>query len=231
MHWHIRFIAIFFPALMAMQGYAQGTFEMVDRQKVEQLVNDASMATFYPTLLERFNAFDTTLTLSDYRLLYYGFVFQPEYLWNADQRRKEMNRAIKADQYARVIQLADSVLRTNPVSLTAYYYRTYAMLNADENDSACQKYIKRYTGLRNAILSSGDGQHCNTAFKTIYLEDEDEIMFHHFEMDRPRDQFLQYSCDRFLVTPSGTYLNTEIFFDISESLLALKKQRTSGRTK
>jgi hypothetical protein len=232
MPWRSHFIAIYFIALTGMQLSAQDKFETVDRKAVEIQINDASLGSFYPSLLERFNTFDTTLTLADYRLLYYGFVFQPAYLANADQKRKEMNVAMKAERYDEVLLLADSVLQTNPVSLTANYFRAYAMINANEQDSSYLKYENRYSGIRNAILSSGDGQHCNTAYKTIYVADEYEIMYNYFEMDRNQTQTLEYPCDRFSVTPpSGTYTHTEIYFDVSESLLHIEKELKSDTLK
>lgn len=58
---------------------AQQHFTPVDRDKVKKAVNDDKAPTAYKELLRRFNAFDSTLTLEDYRLLYYGFVFQKSF--------------------------------------------------------------------------------------------------------------------------------------------------------
>lgn len=218
------FIALCALMLAACDGVAQNSLDSVDRKKVEMEVNDASLASFYPTLLDRFNAFDTTLTLAEYRLLYYGFVFQPDYSIGMDHQKKEMNDAFRAGRYQEVIQLADSVLARIPVSMTAHYFRAYAMINAGDRDSSSGKYIRRYTGIKNAILSSGDGRECSTAFKTIFVEDEYEIMFHHFEIDIDISHSFQFPCDRFSVTPSGTFQNAEIYFDTSESVRLLEKQ-------
>jgi len=223
MRWRTHLIAACLLTLAGVSGQAQTSFRTVDRKEVEQLVSDVSLRSFYPALLDRFNAFDSTLTPEDYRLIYYGFVFQPAYVWDADQRKGEMSRAMQASQYDLVVRMADSVLQINPISLAAHYFRAYAMMNINEKDSSYQKYIRRYSGLRDAILSSGDGLHCNTAFKTIFMEDEYEIMYNYFEVDSNLDPSVQYPCERFTVTPSGSYPHSEIFFDASEVLLASKK--------
>jgi hypothetical protein len=67
---HFTIICLLF--LAGKQVSAQKNFRIVNREMVEQLVNDASLATFYPSLLDRFNAFDTTLTLAEYRFLYFN---------------------------------------------------------------------------------------------------------------------------------------------------------------
>jgi len=229
MRCRLHFIIIYLLFLAGKQVSAQKNFRIVNREMVEQLVNDASLATFYPSLLDRFNAFDTTLTPAEYRLLYFGFVFQPTYSANASHQKRAMKKAFRTEKYTDVMRIADKVLQAIPVSLAANYYRAYAMLSANELDPSYMKYTKRYSGLRDAILSSGDGQRCNSAFKTIFVEDEYEIMYNYFEIDHNISQSLQYPCDRFSVPPSGTYQKTEIYFDTSESMISMQKELNSSR--
>ncbi len=226
MHGRTHFIFYCLLTLLVAQANAQTRIRPVERQAIDNMVNDVSLTTFYPILLQRFKSSDPTLTLSEYRLIYYGYIFQPNYSYNSNQRKKQMKMAMQADEYQKVTELADEVLETNPVSLTALYFRAYAMLNANENDPSYKKYIKKYNGLRDAILSSGNGKGSATAFKTIYFEDDYEIMHRYLGIEHGVSRSLQYPCDRFSITPSGNYNEAEIFFDFSDNLIPVKKSRT-----
>jgi hypothetical protein len=223
----ISIVLLCLACLAGIPGSAQRDFQVVDRNKIDALVDDASLATFYPILLDRFNAFDKTLTLREYRLLYYGFVFQPTYSEYADQKKKEMNRAFAAEKYDLVIRIADSILKKIPISLSANYFRGCAMFSLNEKDASHLKYINRYKRLRDAILSSGNGKQCNTGFKTIYFADQYDIMHKYFEITGNAGEHLPPACDRFVTSPTGTYQNTEIFFDSSESVLSMQKELRS----
>ncbi len=216
-------ITLFLLVFTSWKGFGQTSFEPLNRAKIEQETNDVSLRSFYPNLIDRYNSFDSTLSLEDYRNLYYGFVFQNEYSAMADHRKAEMANAMGDNKYAEVIRICDEVLAKIPISLAANYYRAYAMMNSNENDLSYLKYARRYKGLAAAIISSGDGKGCKTGFKTIFVEDEYEIMFNFYEIDINTNRTFQYPCDRFAVSPSGTYPYTEIFFDVTESLSSMKK--------
>ncbi|HEY2720215.1 MAG TPA: DUF4919 domain-containing protein, partial [Chitinophagaceae bacterium] len=70
-------------------------FSPVDRQKTRDQVMNSNADTYYPKLLRRYEQFDTSLTPDQYRLLYYGFVFQKEYSGYNDNRSKEIQDLIK----------------------------------------------------------------------------------------------------------------------------------------
>src|SRR5690606_25506794 len=53
---------------------------LVDYSQIKQNIQNKNSAFYYPALLERFNAFDSTLTTKDYMHIYYGFAYQDAYL-------------------------------------------------------------------------------------------------------------------------------------------------------
>lgn len=227
----LRRFFFFSLLLMGTRSVAQIPVEPVNMGRVEELVDDASLKTFYPYLLERFKRFDPNLTLADYRLIYYGFAFQPAYTGYADQQKKAMAQAYAKDDYALLSRLADSVIAVVPVSLTAHYFKAYALLNLENDDAAYQRYFSRYTKLRNAVLSSGDGQQCSSAFKTIFVDDEYEIMYRYFEINVKGQQALSRSCNRYQVAAAGAYGQKEIFFDRSQGLVAVGRALQSAALK
>ncbi len=209
-----------FSALLQASG--QHNFQKVDREAIRLSVTDSSSAGYYPRLLSRFNDFDTTLTLNDYRLLYYGFVFQPGYSAYGDIRTKEIQESIGAKKYMEASLTIDSVLAKVPISLRANYQKAVALYLMDSLSMPYPEYILRYNKLVGAILSSGDGLTCETAFKTIFVADEYEIIYRHFAIEKVGGQALVYPCDRMTVTPNNRFTKTSLYFDTSDSFNQMK---------
>jgi hypothetical protein len=214
--WVVYFLPLF--------CFAQNDFTPVDRNTVEKEVTTAGQPGYYPTLLHRFNSFDTTLTNTDYRLLYYGFAFQKAYEGYATHKKKEILTALQNKDYKMMISLCDDVLKEIPISLVANYYKGLALFHQNENDRVVMMYRDRYRGLRNAILSSGNGLTCATAFKVLYVGDEYDIMYNYFEIDGYKMQSLQYPCDKFEITPSTYFKASRIHFDAAEPMLNFEKE-------
>lgn len=220
-------IRISLPVLfltLCLSAAAQHNYAPVDREVIRRMVSDPLSATYYPSLLKRFKTFDTTLTSQDYRLLYYGFVFQPAYNAYADHKGAEIKKKIKALQFEEAIVLCDSVLEKIPVSLVANYYRGLAMHFTDKNDPAYLPYRNRYYQLQKAILSSGNGASCPSAFRIIFVDDEYDMIYNYFEIKKHTSQSLTGNCDQFKVVPSEYYFSEIIFFDTSETLNYLENQ-------
>ena len=73
-------IAVLFTIIQGTPAVAQ--LGPVDIDSVRALVSDPKGAYHYPRLLQRFTELDTTLNDLEYRLIYYGFAFQDDYLKN-----------------------------------------------------------------------------------------------------------------------------------------------------
>ena len=217
------FLAMSFGVLALGSARGQQRFTPVDRQQVEKAVSKRALPTHYPKLRRRFEAFDTTLTPADYRLLYYGFVFQRGYAPYGGMRLRNVNQLLEAGKYAAAAATCDSVLRTAPVSLKANFTKGLALFLADSADPAAMQYRNRYRALQGAILSSGDGRSCETAFKTIYIDDEYDIMYEHLGVEQHFKQMLQPPCDVFEIKPSASFSQPRLYFDTSESLRHMEK--------
>jgi hypothetical protein len=203
--------------------FSQNPFVTVDRASIEKAVTDTNAPTYYPKLLQRFNAFDTTLTAMDYRLLYYGFAFQKEYNGYLDHKAKEINKAFMEKNYDEAIKLCDNVLQKAPISLEANSKKGFAMFEKNRNDPLAIKYGQRYRKLLLAILESGDGQTCKTAFKVLFVHDEYNIMMQYFQIKGIKGQSLQGFCDVMTVEPSAVYKNSILYFDTYESLASMER--------
>ncbi len=219
----MRNLTSFVIILLPFFTWAQNEFLPIDRTKIEKLVTDSSSQSFYPKLIQRFNSFDSSLTKDDYRLIYFGFVFQKNYDGYSETKKSEINKSMTENNFLQVIQFCDSILRVIPVSLFANYKKGYALFKLNENDTLSFRYRTRYRNLRDAILGSGNGLKCKSGFKVIFVSDEYELMYKYFENSSVKSQSLEGNCDHFKIDPSKYFKASDIYFDTSESLIALEK--------
>jgi hypothetical protein len=209
--------------LIVLAGFSQSDFMPVDRKAVEKLVSDPSLPTHYPNLLARLKSYDSTLTLEDYRLLYYGFVFQDDYSPYGDDGSKAIKAAFEKKAFTEAIKICDRTLEKNPVSLRAYNYKLIALSKLANEEALFQQTRGIYSRLLNAIVSSGDGLACPSAFRVISVSDEYDLMYNYFEIKTVRAQRLETPCDRIDITPSEYFKANKMYFDVSEGFMAMDK--------
>lgn len=193
---------------------------------IEDEVTNTEGQFFYPKLLERYNSFDPTLTTKDYAHIYYGFAFQKDYLVNQPSEEK-MNQLMDQGKFEEAIAECKLILSKNPVSLEANNAIAYAMFQLKKPESEYEGYRNRYKTFVDIIVKSGDGKDPLTSFKIIYVADEYNIMFSHFEIPEVvfRHQLVNAGYDYFKVKPSTLYKSQDIYFEIPEKLNNIHKQR------
>ena len=98
----------------------------------ERLISNKGSQFYYPELMKRYLNSDTSLTLKEKSLLYYGFVFQDEFKNDRNGLYRDSLRIFFAvDSLTnldaeKIIQFSDSILAVNPFNLRALNYRAYA---------------------------------------------------------------------------------------------------------
>lgn len=207
---HITILLLSFVVTVA--AFAQNSFTPVNMEVVKTAVSGNK----YAKLLDRYNTFDTTLTIDDYRLLYYGAVFQSSYSPDPSLKQKEINESITKRDFTNVILLCDEVLKKYPISLTANFAKGLALVSANANDTVYSSYMNRYASLLRAIASSGNGKTAKTGFKTIFIADEYEMIYKYFGIKQHFAQKVDGICDVFDVQPSDKWPDKKIWFDASE---------------
>ncbi len=206
--------------LVSTTTFAQSDFQRVkvDMDSVEKQVTSEKNDYYYPKLLKRYNEFDPNLTNDEYRLIYYGFVFQDDYIKNEPDEDTMLELA-KNKEYEKLITECRKILKKNPVSLRANNELGYALFKTKKEQGEWEKYRNRYYALRKAIMSSGDGLSAETAIKVIYVSDEYNIMRTYLEITNIKTQSLVGACDMFEVEESKYYKANKIYFDISSKLI------------
>lgn len=137
---------------------------------------------YYPALMRRYLANDTTLTLEQYRNLYYGFTLQEDFVPYQPIREELYGvRAslVSSQGNAKVcpeaIRLAQTALDDNPFDLLAITTMTVAYLQLKDTLNY-SLWEGKQNSLLDAIISSGDGESPETAIHVINIEHEYEVL-------------------------------------------------------
>ena len=168
--------------LLSLAGYSQEeNYREPDYQKIKQQVNNEDSDFYYPRLFKRYQNNDTTLQHKHYRMLYYGYLFQPEYTPSQSSPYSDSLRAIyekdsleKAD-FSKIIQFERQVLKKDPFSLRDL--NTLAYAHAQKNEKVMTTRLDyKINLLIETILSSGDGLEEESAWHVTEPSHERDIL-------------------------------------------------------
>ncbi|WP_163320832.1 DUF4919 domain-containing protein [Dysgonomonas sp. 520] len=190
----------------------------IDYAEIKEIISDPENDFFYPALLKKYNDFDSTFTMMEYAIVYYGFSFQDDYIKNMPDETR-LNQLARTEDFQKIIEECDRILAKNPVSLNANLQISYALFKQGKPEQEWRKYQQRYRGIRNAIVYSGDGLTAETAFKVIYISDEYNIISTYFNIPKVHSQALKGYCDYFEIDGSEYYKASGMYFDISRKLI------------
>ena len=157
-------------------------FNTPDYKEIEKAINDNNSEFYYPELLRRFEAADTTLTSEQAYYFYYGTATRPDYNPYKLNNYKEMNEALSGDKVTeenrrKAAQVIERELQTDPTNLRFHFYKQMVYSNLYGHES--QEYLDAVFQVRtllSAIMTSGDGRSKETAFHVISVTDEYGVM-------------------------------------------------------
>jgi len=153
----------------------QESFIIPNFDYLARVTADPSSRFYYPRLLERFKAVDTSMSLEELHCLYYGFTLQKNYIpYSADSEFDKAREIINSDnpskrQLKRAIGYLDDAIANNPVEPSLYNYRFVAnsMLYGEDNAEKLIPDYFHFMSLIEVIRSSGDGDSFPSAFYVI----------------------------------------------------------------
>ena len=174
---------LFWLLIIALSVFGQENRHTVpDYYEIEKLTNDKGSAFYYPAMFERYAANDTTLTLRDYRMLYYGHFFQPGYapfyqMAEADSIKMLLGGKdeLASADWKEIIRLGTNNVKKNPFDLKALNIIWIAHRNTGDSATA-RLYFDKLRKLVQTILSSGDGLTEETAFHVLNVSHEYDIL-------------------------------------------------------
>ncbi|MCD8185512.1 MAG: DUF4919 domain-containing protein [Rikenellaceae bacterium] len=153
-----------------------------DNDKIDLAIHQSSSPYYYPNLMERYRRADESLTTEDYRHLYYGYMFDPGY--NPYASIPEMDSVLilimrdpdlSSEDYKRLIHYGSKVLESDPFNPRMLNVMTYAYHRIGDTENAL-KSARRFNGVINAILSSGEGNKEQSPWHILYFSHAEDVM-------------------------------------------------------
>lgn len=163
-------------------GFSQNNeFTKPDYKSIEKQIKNKKSEFYYPELLKKFNASDSTMTLEQRRHLYYGYTFQKEYSPYSRSDKTDTLRTVMSkgrhneEDLKKISTLCDEMLKENIFDLRAFNYKLYACQELRDEP----EFIKNVTKMKiiiDALVSSGDGLSKETAFYVITTSHEYDLL-------------------------------------------------------
>ncbi len=165
--------------LLGATAYAQESdMEQPDFNAIKKEVNDPRSPYYYPTLIQKYNSNDTTMTDDEFRYYYLGYTFQEDYnpyrtsefAHKIDHLYKQ-NKKLSVAEYENLVKFAKQTLDDDPFDLRQINILIHGLKGLKRyRDAAVWQY--RLDHLIDAIISTGDGTTPETAWHVIYPNHE-----------------------------------------------------------
>ncbi len=153
-----------------------------DYKSLRSQIQNAKGPNYYPTLMRRYLANDTTLSMEQYRALYYGFTLQEDFVPYQSQRKEllDVRRKMTSSKgnpaiCPEAVQVSLAALDDNPFDLMAISTLSFAYLQLKDTVSY-HLWTDKQNSLLDAILSSGDGETMESAIHVTNIEHEYEVL-------------------------------------------------------
>ncbi len=147
-----------------------------DYKKIKKNISNKESHLYYPKLLERYWAGDSTMTDEECQHLYYGFTLQDNY-HPYSVEDKELNEYLKSkpglndSECQEAIVLAKKVLKENPFNVGAINALIYCYEQLDSM-ALVNKGDQQLRIIAVAIIKSGNGKSAKEAFHVIEVSHE-----------------------------------------------------------
>jgi hypothetical protein len=174
----------------------------------------------YAKFFDRYLTNDTTLTIDDYQIIYYGQVFQDSYKPNLRHDslkvlNKYLNNSIDSINFNKVLNYTKLILKDFPFNIKEVFMTGVAYDKLGIVDSA-KIWFYKYDKLISTIMSSGDGKTQKTALIVTKVIDEYSIL-NALEL-QPTEQLLTNKKRKYydlMVVAANDQGIDRLYFDIS----------------
>ena len=164
------------------KGDASIAANALDYKRIKKEIDTKGSEFYYPELLRRFEAADTTLTVEQMYYFYYGTATRPDYNPYKTSNYDALHKALEKENpekedWQNAAQVIDEQLKTDPTNIRFHLYKhiVYDNLYGSESEKTFDAY-EQVIMLLSAVTSTGDGRSKETAFHVICVTDEYGIM-------------------------------------------------------
>ena len=206
----------------------QDSIKKPDYDKIRNGIFDNNSAFFYPTLFDRYQNGDTSLTIEDFRHLYYGYTFQSKYIpYQESKYQQQMLNYIKkgtlsTKELDEFIKIAELNLKDLPFDIRTLHILAFSYSQKKDNLMNAITSFKKEMLIK-TILSTGNGKSEATAFHVIDPAHEFDILNEMGLKFAGTSNITNALCDYLLVIPNEKNIRG-YYFDISR-LLKVKAAR------
>ncbi|WP_422103979.1 DUF4919 domain-containing protein [Winogradskyella sp.] len=146
-------------------------------KKIKKSIQKENGDFYYPALMERFKAGDSTMNIDEKRHLYYGFINEDLYSpYGRSDYSDSLREVLKKPNHNdgdldEIEKFSDSILVEKPFSFKAMNYKLY-VFDTKKDTLNFNKTIDKVNIVLDAIFSSGDGKKKESAFYVIETSHE-----------------------------------------------------------
>ena len=201
--------------------YAQEEFfTPPDYRQIERNVQDATSSLYFPRLMERYLAGDSTLTLEEARHLYFGFTFQPDYAptvispYNRRLIDVLSRQRFRSRDFINILRYSNALLEADPFNLRALSAKMLVYAEHD-NAEAYMRTVWQKSVVLDAIVSTGDGMSEETPFFVIKAAHQYDILPILGFQFGGEDRLLESGQTNFLSVAENHFGVTRVYFDIT----------------
>ena len=174
---------ILFSALFACLAVSSGlrAQQIPDNDAILRATIDQASPYYYPALYSRYTSGDTTLTAEDYRHLYYGYVWRPEYKpFETPPARDRLLGVLEKDSlttndFRKIIEYGQEIMRSEPFDPSTINFMIYAYGALGDTLDARINY-HRLNGVLGAIESSGTGLSEDSPWHVLYFSHTRDLL-------------------------------------------------------
>ncbi len=153
------------------------------------------------------------LSGEEYRALYYGSAFQEHHQERDRSGTRDLAGLLAPGKAAQVLHRSDSILALRPADPTANYFKGLGLFLMDTNSAEAVRYRDRYARIMEAILSSGNGAGCGSAYVVLGQQDALETM-RYLGIPGTTGAERDGDCQVFRIRSSPIYRARSIHFDL-----------------
>jgi hypothetical protein len=177
----ICLLIVLFTALTINMNAQDEFFNSPNYSQIEANVKEQSSSYYYPNLLKKYLDANSEMTLEEARHLYYGYVFQTNYVptdtstYNNKLAITLSRGSFTPSDYAEILEYSNALLLQDPFNLRALNAKLLVLAQQNKPDEY-KKVAQQRSIVQNAIVSSGDGMTEKTAFYVIKVAHEYDIL-------------------------------------------------------
>jgi len=174
-------ILVFFAFIFISAQSQDVFFKAPDFEQIERNVKESSSSYYYPNLLQRYLSGDTKITPEEGRHLYFGYVYQREYVpadtssYNQKLAETLAKSSFTSRDYADIMTYSDALLQEDPFNLRALNAKLMVYAQQD-NAAEYKKTAQKRRVVQDAIVGTGDGMSEKTPFYVIKVAHEYDIL-------------------------------------------------------